>query len=543
MKYKLGVLVIFIGTIFIIGLGYQQRMKSEQAQDSSQGSEAKFGREPEASTANFSRSIKDIEQIQPTSTVELSDGDTYKMQIKPVQGQIAGKEVRLLSYNGSVPGPIIKVRQGATIKLQVENLAEIDQLLHSHGLRSENAFDGTHLVQDPIKQGDSFTYELTFPDAGVYWYHPHLREDYGQELGLYGNFWVVPNNENYWNDVDREELLVLDDVLLDDEGIAPFRTDLATHTLMGRFGNTYLVNGLEDYQLKATRGETLRLFLTNVANTRTFRFKIENTPMKLVGADLSKYEKETLVDYIDIAPSERVVVEVRFSNEGNFKLLNDTPVGKSTLGVAMVFSRDLDGVADFDLLRENLDVSNEVSQALAKWNEVESKSLRLSLKMQGRMMMRDREHDEEMGSGMGNSMMMGDSSKDKIEWEDDMGEANTESTEDSVTWELIDQETNNKNMDISWKFNRGDLVKVKIFNDPDSMHPMQHPIHLHGQRFLVVTQDGKKIDNLAWKDTYQVPTGSTVELLVEMSNPGDWMLHCHISEHLSGGMAMAFQVG
>jgi FtsP/CotA-like multicopper oxidase with cupredoxin domain len=88
----------------------------------------------------------------------------------------------------------------------------------------------------------------------------------------------------------------------------------------------------------------------------------------------------------------------------------------------------------------------------------------------------------------------------------------------------------------------GDLVKLRIFNDPDSFHPMNHPMHVHGQRFLVLSVDGVESPNMAWKDTAIVPVGSTVDLLVEMSNPGEWMLHCHIAEHLQAGMMFPFRV-
>jgi FtsP/CotA-like multicopper oxidase with cupredoxin domain len=97
-------------------------------------------------------------------------------------------------------------------------------------------------------------------------------------------------------------------------------------------------------------------------------------------------------------------------------------------------------------------------------------------------------------------------------------------------------------MDIAWSFELGDVVRLRIRNQPASMHPMHHPMHLHGQRFLVLERDGVRNENFVWKDTAVIPLGSVVDLLVEMSNPGDWMLHCHISEHLETGMKMVFRV-
>ena len=123
-----------------------------------------------------------------------------------------------------------------------------------------------------------------------------------------------------------------------------------------------------------------------------------------------------------------------------------------------------------------------------------------------------------------------------------MSMMNAMSTTDSVKWKIVDDETKKENDEIDWQFKVGEQVKIKIFNDPKSMHPMQHPIHLHGQRFLVLSTDGVRNSNLVWKDTALVPKGATVEILVDMQNPGKWMAHCHISEHLAGDMMFPFEV-
>jgi FtsP/CotA-like multicopper oxidase with cupredoxin domain len=122
---------------------------------------------------------------------------------------------------------------------------------------------------------------------------------------------------------------------------------------------------------------------------------------------------------------------------------------------------------------------------------------------------------------------------------------NEMSNDQMMEWEIIDEtDTRNiqKNMDIDWKFKKGDFVKVEIFNDPVSMHPIQHPVHFHGQRFVVLTRDGKINKNLQWKDTTLVAIGEKIEILIEMTNVGNWMSHCHIAEHLQSGMMMTFKV-
>ena len=97
-------------------------------------------------------------------------------------------------------------------------------------------------------------------------------------------------------------------------------------------------------------------------------------------------------------------------------------------------------------------------------------------------------------------------------------------------------------MDIGWTFRRGNVIKLRLINVRQSLHAMQHPIHLHGQRFLVLAVNGVRNDNLVWKDTVLVPAGATADLLVDLSDPGRSMLHCHIAEHLSSPMMTAFTV-
>ena len=114
------------------------------------------------------------------------------------------------------------------------------------------------------------SYRLQFHDPGLYWYHPHIRQDYGQEMGLYGNIVVVPSAPDYWPPVNREELITLDDVLLEDGQIASFSRTETTYVAMGRFGNTMLTAGDVTTELPADLGEVVRFYLTNTANTRVF---------------------------------------------------------------------------------------------------------------------------------------------------------------------------------------------------------------------------------------------------------------------------------
>ena len=130
-----------------------------------------------------------------------------------------------------------------------------------------------------------------------------------------------------------------------------------------------------------------------------------------------------------------------------------------------------------------------------------------------------------------------------IEWEDDMVEINRITTPANMRWKLIDRATGAENGAIEWRFKVGDQVKIRLLNEMDSDHPMHHPFHVHGAgRFLVLARDDNVEPNLAWKDTVLVRTGETVDILLDVTNPGIWMAHCHIAEHHESGMMFNFQV-
>ena len=173
--------------------------------------------------------------------------------------------------------------------------------------------------------GETFSARVAFPDPGLYWYHPHIREDYGQEMGLYGNVLVEPADPDYWPPVHREVVLTLDDILLEDGKVAPFSRAETTYAAMGRFGDVLLIGGEPDLSLTARRGEVVRLYLTNTANTRVFKVALPGARMKLVGGDSGHVEHEQFVDDVVLAPSERVVVDVLFDQDGELALEHHTP--------------------------------------------------------------------------------------------------------------------------------------------------------------------------------------------------------------------------
>ena len=301
--------------------------------------------------------MSDLPPASSPRLVELDDGDVFEIRIGQVRKRIGDVAVGMLAYNGSIPGPTLRVMKGAAVTVQVTNETDMETTVHWHGLRLENRFDGVPGdTQESIRPNGTFSYRLHFPDEGIYWYHPHMREDYAQEMGLYGAILVVPTAPDYWPSVHRGMPLMLDDVLLEGDRIAPFSGDN-----MGRFGNVYLVNGATSPSIEAVRGEVIRLYLTNVANVRDFNLGIPGASMKLVGADLGRCEREQFVDRMTLAPGERAVVDVLFGRAGPHELQHHRPQG----AVALASFTVADGAAqpplhdEYHALRSNPELQAE----------------------------------------------------------------------------------------------------------------------------------------------------------------------------------------
>ena len=600
----------------------------------------------------FTTETAGLSDASPNRVIRLNDGDRFDLRITPVRKRIDGAELRMLGYNASIPGPTLHVDQGSEITVQVTNDGDVEATVHWHGLRLENRYDGVpHDTQAPIPIGGTFTYKVQFPDAGFYWYHPHIREDFGLEMGLYGTIIVEPSDASFWPAADRQLSITLDDLLVEDGHIAPFHRSGPNYTAMGRFGNVMLINGETTFSGQASVGEVVRLYVVNTANTRIFNFALPGARMKLVGGDSGRYEREAFVNEVMLAPSERAVLDVKFDSPGEVRLEHRTPDQVYDLGAFSVAGNATGSAgALFDALRvdpqltsehESIgddlerapdkvlafvatmpllygdDVAPATSYACPMHPEVTSSepgtcpkcgmqllpvrsekptvtsyacpmhpevtssepgtcpkcgmklvpSEALPIQETSPVSYACPMHPEVTSSEPGTCPKCGmklvpadtlpapdedavhhgheehGEQNDGLEWEDLMPEINRASEPSNMRWMLIDRESGAENGAITWAFTVGDRVKIRLVNEMESDHPMHHPFHVHGAgRFLVLSREGEAESNLVWKDTVLVPAGRTVDILLDVSNPGLWMAHCHIAEHAQSGMMFSFNV-
>jgi FtsP/CotA-like multicopper oxidase with cupredoxin domain len=617
--------------------------------------------DPPMPTESFPTDPSGLPEAGRPALLELADGDTLELRVGPVAKRLGEATVRMLGYNGAIPGPTLKVHQGSEIIVQVENQGDLDTTVHWHGLRLENKYDGVpHETQAPIPVGGEFTYRIQFPDAGLYWYHPHIREDYTQELGLYGNIVVVPAEADYWPPADRDLILTVDDLLVEEGRIAPFSPTETSYAAMGRFGNVFLTSGDPELRLETRAGEVVRLWLTNTANTRVFNLALPGARVKLVGGDSGRVEHQEFIESVVLAPSERAVVDVLIERPGELHLEHHTPDRSYRLATITVGEgRPTPAAEAFEVLRTAPELEAERRQ-LDRWLAAgPDKVLALVAQMDdpaampagagpvvyacpmhpevtstepgrcpkcgmkllatqapvattyacpmhpevtssepGRCpkcgmkllataappityacpmhpevtsdqpghcpkcgmkllaaesipkpaaahdpatMDHHGEHVAEHHHGEGEVHEHG--SAEGIEWEDDMVEVNRLTTTATMHWRFLDRTSGADSATIDWQFTVGERVKLRLVNEMDSDHPMHHPFHLHGAgRFLVLARDGVVEPNLVWKDTVLVRTGQVVDILFDVSNPGLWMAHCHIAEHMQSGMMFSFNV-
>jgi FtsP/CotA-like multicopper oxidase with cupredoxin domain len=422
-------------------------------------------------------------------------------------------------YNGSVPGPEIRVRQGERLRVVVENGLEEETTLHWHGLRVPNAMDGVpHLTQRPIAPGEAFAYEFDAVDAGTFWYHPHQRSFEQVGRGLYGPL-IVEEPEPLR--VDREVTCVLDDWRL--TPAAAISEDFGNRHDMshsGRVGNTVTINGRVPDSFAARRGERLRLRLINAANARIFGLDFAGHKPVVVALDGQPVmPHEPAGDLVVLGPAMRADIILDMS-------------GKTGSRVSVV-DRFYDGMAYrlVDLayggtaLRDHapdwpLDLpANPLRQPdLAK---AVRHDVMFNGGMMGGMVM------QEMGGSMGQQGMM-----------DGMMGGMMGMMHGGGIWFVNGVAAEGHVTDPMLTLAQGRSYVVAMTN-ATAWH---HPIHLHGHSFRVISRNGAATKHGEWQDTVLMAPRERVEIAFVADNPGDWMLHCHILEHQAGGMMGVIRV-
>jgi FtsP/CotA-like multicopper oxidase with cupredoxin domain len=341
---------------------------------------------------------------------------------------------------------------------------------------------------------------------------------------------------------------------------------------MGRFGNVMLTGGYTTLELGADEGDVVRFFLTNTANTRIFDVAVPRARMKLVAGDSGRVEHEQWIDSVLLAPSERAVVDVLFDAPGTYSIEHHTPDRLYTLGSVQVARTGAPPTLldDFDTLHTNEELTAERDRLASERARPPDKTLVFTASMP--LLYGDAPqaaeayvcpmHPDVVSTVPGTCPRCGmklvpsDSAPashghhdmhhdtgDGLEWEDLMPEINAQTDASNMLWKLVDEATGAENTAIDWTFTVGDRVKLRLVNTMDGDHPMHHPFHVHGAgRFLVLSRDGEPNDNLVWKDTVLLRAGETVDIILELTEPGRWMAHCHIAEHNQDGMMFSFRV-
>jgi FtsP/CotA-like multicopper oxidase with cupredoxin domain len=487
----------------------------------------------------FPTDTEGLSQAAKPSRVRLSDGDGYELRITPVRKQIGEDTVRMLAYNGSIPGPTLLVGQGSTVTVTTTNDGDVEATVHWHGLRLENRFDGVpQETQKPISIGDTYAADVHFPDPGLYWYHPHIREDFAQEMGLYGTIIVEPADPEYWPPVDRDMTITLDDLLIEDGAMAPFLRSGPRYTAMGRFGNVMIINGETEFSPEVSVGEVVRLYFVNTANTRLFNVGLNGMRMKLVGGDSGRYEHEVFVDEILLAPSERMIVDVLFEEAGEVALEHREPDQTQTVGLfrvtgsaperaAKTFS-ELRADPELSAIREKIDGDMqrepdkilgfsssmpllyggggpEASSYVCPMHPEVTSSEPGACPKCGMKLIPAVEpaassyacpmHPEVTSSEPGTCPKCGmkliasatssapaaahahvhaGEESDGLEWEDLMPDINRQTDPSNMIWKLIDRKDGGENHAIQWRFTVGDRVKIRLVNE---MEGSDHPMH------------------------------------------------------------------
>lgn len=409
------------------------------------------------------------------------------------------------AYDGTVPGPGIRVRQGERLRVLVENRLAEGTTVHWHGLRVPNAMDGVpDLTQPSIAPGGTFAYEFDVPDAGTYWYHPHQRSHEQVGRGLYGPLVV---EERAPIEVDRDVSWVLGDWrLLPDAAISDDFASPMDTAMAGRIGNTVTVNGRVVDAFPVRAGERLRLRLVNAATARVFALEFRGHRPRVVALDGQPVEPhEPEGGRVLLGPGQRAdVVLDAVGRPGERHPIADT----FYRGLEY---RLLDLAYDAEPLRDR---PSDAPLTLAA-NDLPEPDLTFAER-----------HELTLGGGM----MGGDGAMAMGGMGGAMG--------DGMAWTVNGVAAGGHDLAPALELRRGRPYLLALANET----AWWHPIHLHGHVFRVVARDGRPTRFREWRDTVMLAPRERADIAFVADNPGDWMIHCHVLLHQEGGMMAVLRV-
>ncbi len=443
------------------------------------------------------------------ATVTLTAG-VASQQIVPAEYPRTG----VWSYNGAVPAPELRFRQGETARIVVANRLPQPTTVHWHGLRVPNRMDGVpHLTQPPIAPGGEFAYEFPLPDAGTYWYHPHLASYEQVARGLYG---VLIVEERKPVEVDRDVTWVLSDWRLNPD--ASLREDFENFfdlTHAGRIGNTVTINGrftLKDGVFEVRSGERIRLRLVNTAVARIFLLRFSGHEPRVIALDGQPVEPHAPArGLVELGPGMRadVILDCMGRPDSSVAVTDEyNPRIESNL-ITMAYR-------DEPPLRERPSAA-PVALAPNPLPEPDpARAQRHEIVFQGGAMGTIRE----------------------VEYEGKRVPLMALVKQHHLAWTVNGVAVKEHVHDPMLTLKRDGHYVLAMKNDT----AWPHPIHLHGHSFRVIARDGKPTRHREWRDTVLMGPREAVDIAFVADNPGDWMFHCHILAHQAGGMMAMFRV-
>ncbi|HYG90490.1 MAG TPA: multicopper oxidase family protein [Azospirillum sp.] len=446
---------------------------------------------------------------KPTHTLTPGPG-----RVRLVGAEYPGTTV--WCYNGRVPGPEIRVRQGDRLRIAVTNRLAEETTVHWHGVRVPNAMDGVpHMPRPPIAPGETFTYEFDAVDAGTFWYHPHMRSHEQVGRGLYGAL-IVEEREPIR--VDRDVTWVLGDWRLKtDASISDDFGNMMDVSHNGRVGNTVTINGQLLDEVPVRAGERVRLRLINAANARIFGLRFQGHRPMIVAIDGHPVEPHEPADgRVVLAPAMRIDLVLDMTG---------APGDRAT--VVDDFYRDLAyRLVDLAYGPERLrDRPLDTPLSLTA-NPVSEPNLAGAVR-----------HEVTLGGGM-MGMMAGAMVDGKMTDMRTMMRSGMAWAINGVAASGPDGHGGGHVMDPIFTLERGRTCVIAMANET----AWHHPMHLHGHTFRVLSRNGQPTRFREWQDTVLLSPRERVEIAFVADNPGDWMFHCHILEHQVAGMMSTIHV-